>query len=149
MRPKLVIAILVLALSGANSGAASLCAAYCMSSPAAGGAAVRHHQMGSQPAPKSISHHIHAHHQGSECAECPPMSVNTLSQKSDCANLVHVQALKEGSFSLDTPNRVAQIDVVDTPANALSLASNRARFLVFGASHTIRSSNPASLPLRV
>ena len=40
MRLKLVIAILVLALSGANSGAAAICAAYCMSSAAAGSAVV-------------------------------------------------------------------------------------------------------------
>src|SRR6267143_6813251 len=75
MRLKLVIAILVLALAGANSGVASICAAYCMSAASVGSVAVHHHQMESQPAPTSISHHIHAHHKGAECAECPPTSV--------------------------------------------------------------------------
>lgn len=148
MRPKLVIAIVVLALSGTNSCVASMCAAYCMSSAFVGSAAV-HHQMVSQPSPTSISHHIHAHHNGAECADCPPKSGNRLNQKADCASLVQIQALKEGSFSLDAPNKVAQIDVAATPAEALPLASDRERSLVFDTSPTIRSSNPASVPLRI
>lgn len=148
MRPKLVIAIVVLALSGANSCVASMCAAYCMSSAFVGSAAV-HHQMVSQPSPTSISHHIHAHHNGAECADCPPKSGNRMNQKADCASLVQIQALKEGSFSLDAPNKVAQIDAAATPAEALSLASDRERSLVFDTSPTIRSSNPASVPLRI
>ena len=149
MRPKLVIAILVLALSGANSGAASICAAYCVSSAAAGSAAVHHHQMASQPAPASISHHIHAHHQGAECAECPPKSENSLGQKADCARLVQVQALKEGSFSLDAPSGAAQFDIARTPAYTLGLVSDGERSLVFDASRAIRSSSSASVPLRI
>ena len=149
MRPKLVSAILVLALSGANSGAASMCAAFCMSSASVGSAAVPHHQMESQPNPASISHHIHARHHGADCAECPPKSGNSLNQKSDCASLLQVQALKEGSFSLDAPSGVAQFDVADTPADALALAGGGERSMPFDASHTIRNSNPASVPLRI
>jgi hypothetical protein len=151
MRPKLVIAILVLALSGANSGAASICAVYCMSSAAAGSAAGHHHQMESQPAPASISHHVHAHHQGAECAECPSKSKsrNSLNQKADCASMVQVQALKEGSFSLDAPSGAAQFDIARTPAYTLGLASDGKRSLVFDASRTIRSSSSASVPLRI
>jgi hypothetical protein len=149
MRPKLVIAILVLALSGADSGAASICAAYCMSAASVGSAAVHHHQMVSQQAPASISHHIHAHHQGAECAECPPKSGNSLNQKADCASMVQVQALKEGSFSLDAPSGGAQFDIVHTPAYTLGLASDGKRSLVFDASRTIRSSSSASVPLRI
>ena len=147
MRPKLVIAILVLALSGAHSGAASVCAAYCMSSAAAGSAAVHHHQMVSQPA--SISHHVQSHHQGTECAECPPKSRNSLNTKADCASLVQIQALKEGSFSLDAPSGAAQFDIAHTPACTLGLASDGERSLVFDASRTIRCSSSASVPLRI
>jgi len=149
MRPKLVIAILVLALSGANSGAASMCAAYCMSSSSVGSAAVHHHQTESQPDPTSISHHIHAHHKDAECAECPPKSGNSLNQKADCASLVQVQALKEGSFSLDAPSGVAQFDAADTPACTLGSACDGERSLVFDASYAIRNSNPALVPLRI
>ena len=149
MRPKLVIAALVLALSGANSAAAWICAAYCMSSAVAGSAAVHHHQMESQPSPASISHHVHAHHQGAECAECPPKSGNSLSQKADCASLVQIHALKEGSFSLDSPSGVAHFSVVDTPAYTFGLASDGERSLVFDSSRTIRSSSSPSVPLRI
>jgi hypothetical protein len=149
MRPKLVIAILVLALSGANSGAASICAAYCMSSAPAGSAAVHDHQMKSQPAPTSISNHTLAHHKGAQCAECPPKSANTLNQKADCASLVQVQALKEGSFSLDAPSGVAQFDVADTPDYTLGLSCDGERSLVLDASPTFRSSGSASVPLRI
>src|SRR5207245_8510476 len=103
--------IVVLALSGANSGAASMCAAYCMSSASVGGAAVHHPQMESQPNPASISHHIHARHHGADCAECPPKSGNSLNQKSDCASLVQVQALKEGPFPRDALSGVTQFDL--------------------------------------
>lgn len=149
MRPKLLIALLVLTLSGANSGLASMCAVYCMPSASAGSTVVHRHEMESQSGPTSISHHMHAHHRGSECAECPPKSGNRLNQKADCASLVQIQALKEGSFSFDAPNKVAQIDVAATPAEALSLASDRERSLVFDTSPTIRSSNSASVPLRI
>ncbi len=149
MRPKLVIAVLVLALSGANSALASMCAAYCLSSSSVGSAAVHHHQMESQPGPASISQHMHAHHKGAECAECPPKSGNNLSQKADCATLVQIQALKEGSFSLDAPKGVAQFDVADTSADALALAGVSERSMPFDASHAIRNSNPPLVPLRI
>lgn len=149
MRSRLVIGILVLAVSGANSGAASMCAAYCMSSEAVGSAVFHHHQMESQPGPTSISHHIHAHHKRAECAECPPKSANSLNQKADCASLVQIQALKEGSFSLDAPGGVAQFDVADTTAYTLGLPCDGERSLFFDASRTIKSSSSASVPLRI
>lgn len=143
MGPKLLIAVLVLTLSGANSDLASMCAAYCMSS------APVHHHMESQPGPTSVSHHFHSHHHAANCAECPPESANSLNQKSDCASLVQIEALKKGSFSLDAPGKVAQFHVAGTFAEGLSLASNRERPFVFAASHAIRSSNSASAPLRI
>ena len=149
MRPKLVIAILVLALSGANPGLASMRAAYCMSSSSVGSAAVHHHQMESQPSPTSITNHIHAHHHGADCAECPPKSGNSVNQKADCSSLVQVQSLKEGSFSLDAPSGVAQFDADDAPAYTLGSACDGEPSLVFDTSRRIRSSSSASVPLRI
>lgn len=149
MHTRLLISVLVLALSGANSGAASICGAYCMSSASVGSTAVHHHQTESQPNSASISHHIHTRHHGPDCAECPPTSENSLNQKTDCASLGQVQALKEGSFSLDAPRGVAQFDVADTPADALALSGGGERFIPFDASHIIRNSNPASVSLRI
>jgi hypothetical protein len=137
---KLLIAVLVLTLSGANSDLATMCAAYCMSS-------AHHHHMESQRGP-SISHHFHSHH-AADCAECPPDSANSLNMKADCASLVQTEALKEGSFSLDAPSKVAQFDVAGASAEGLSLAIDRDRSLVFCASRAIRSSNPASVSLRI
>jgi hypothetical protein len=149
MRPKLVIAILVLALSGANSGAASLCAAYCMSFASVGGAALHHHQMESQRSSTSMSHDTHARHHGAPCAECPPELGDTLKQKADCARLVQIQEFKQASFSFDAPSRVGYFDVSDTPAGALALANDGPRSLLFDASRRIGSSSSASVSLRI
>lgn len=149
MRLRLLISVLVLALSGANSGATAICAAYCMSPASAVSAVVHHVQVETQPSPASISHHTHTRHHGAPCADCPITSQYSLNQKADCASLVQIQALKEGSFSLDAPNRVAQIEIAGAPAEAFSLASDRERYLVFDTSPAIRSFNPASLPLRI
>src|SRR6267378_3819196 len=132
MRRKLLIAVLVLTLSGANAGVASICAAYCMSSGSVGSAAVHHRQMYSQPSPTRISHHNHARHHGA-----------------DCSSLVQIQALKEGSFSFDAPGGVAHVAVADTPAEALGLAGSGERSLLFDASQTIRSFNTPPVPLRI
>ena len=149
MRPKLVIAILVLALSGANSSAASLCAAYCMSSASVGVAALHHHQMESQRSPTSMNHHTHARHHGAPCAECPPELGDSLNQKAGCASLAQIQALKQASFSLDAPSGVAHFDVSDTPADAPALVDDGPRSLLFDTPRTIGSSSSASVPLRI
>ena len=148
MRPKLLIAVLALTLSGANAGVASMCAAYCMSSESVG-SAVHHHQMDSHPSPTSISHHNHTGHLGADCAECPPTSGNTLSPKADCSSLVQIQALMEGSFSFDAPSGVVHVAVADTPADALGLAGSGERSLLFDASQRIRSFNTRPVPLRI
>jgi hypothetical protein len=149
MRPKLVVAILVLALSGANSGLASMCAAYCAPSASAGSAVAHRHQMESEPSPTSIGHHNHAHNMGAECAECPPKSGNSLNQKADCASFVQIQALKEGSFSLDDPSGAARFDVANTPAYTLGLDGDGGLSPVFDASRTVTSSISTSVPLRI
>jgi hypothetical protein len=149
MRSKLIIAILVLALSGANSGAASMCAVFCTSSASVGSAVAHHHQMESQPGPASISRHIHGLHHSANCAECPLKSGNSLNQKADCTSLVQLQMLKEASFSLDAPSGVPQFDADDTPRYALGLACDGETSLVSDAPRTIRTFSSASVPLRI
>ncbi len=147
MRPRLLIAVLVLTLSGTNCDAASICAAYCMSSAFAGRAAV-HHQMESQSGATNTDDHIHTGNQAT-CAECPPELGNNLNQSADCASLVQIQALKEASFSFDAPSGVAQVDVPDTSAHAVALADDTQSSSLFDTSPRIRSSNPAAVPLRI
>jgi hypothetical protein len=149
MRLGLLIAVLVLALSGANSDLASMCAAYCMSSSSVGSAAIHHHQMDSQPGPASASHHIHSHDKGAECTECPPTSGDSVKQKADCASLAQMQALKAGSFNLVAPSGLIQFDATQTPVRAVGLIWGAERSLVFDASCTIRSIPSPSLPLRI
>lgn len=143
MRLRLLIAVLVVMLAGANCDAASICAAYCTSPASA------HHPMESQPGPTIISHHIHAHHQGAKCAECPPESGNSLSQNADCSSSVQIQALKEAYFSLDAPSGVPQLNVADTPAYILELARDGGSVLVSDAAPRIRTSTSASVALRI
>ena len=141
MGPKLLISVLVLTLSGTNSDLASMCAAYCMSSASV------HHHMESRPGPITTSHHIH--HNGAECAECPPKSANSLNEKADCASFAEIQALKEASFSLDAARVVARVQVVDMLARALASASDGERFSHVNAPNKIRSFDPVSAPLRI
>lgn len=148
MRTRLLASMLVLLLSGADSGATAICAVYCMSSTSAASAMVHHHRMDSifQLSLSGVSRHIHSPHRGAPCAECPPGSQYGLSQKADCADSVQIQALKVNSFSLNAPNKVAQIDVADVPDSHLSLVGDRERSLVFDTSQAVRS---FSVPLRI
>jgi hypothetical protein len=138
MRPRLLVSLLVLLLSGANAAAASMCADYCTSSPAA------------ETAPMNMRHHIHTGHHGLHCAECPPKSGNSLSQKTDCKTLVEMQAIRKGSFSLDVPTGVAHVGVL-TPAASHDLVSacEGEGSLLRNASSPISSSSPVSVPLRI
>jgi hypothetical protein len=116
-----------------------------MSSRRVEGAAF-HHEMESQP---SATHASQPTHHGAPCAECPPKSGNSLNQKSDCASLVQVQALKEGSFSFEPSSGAAHIDVPNAPIDALALARGDERSIPFDASHAIRNPHAASVPLRI
>lgn len=151
MRTRLLASMLVLLLSGADSGATAICAAYCMSSESAENARFHHQKMesNSQLSPASISQHTHSRRHGGPCAECPPASQYGVNQKADCGSLVQIQALKESSFSLDAPNRVAHIDFVDAHKAGPSFVVDREQCLVFDTSRTLRRSNPASVPLRI
>jgi hypothetical protein len=147
--PKFVVALLVVALSGANSGLASICAAYCMSSPSAASAAVHSHQTKSQAGSASTGQNIRGHHSGAECPECPPNSGKSLNQKADCASLIQIQTLKQDSFNLNVPNAIAHFDAADMPVHAVGLPGNGERSLDFDASRSIRSFPSSSPPLRI
>jgi len=149
MGPKPLIAVLVLILSGANCDAASICAVYCMSSASAGSAAVHHRQRESPPGTTNISHHIHTRNNDANCAECPPRSANSLNQRTDCIGLVQIEALKEASFSFAAPSGVAHVNGPDTAADALALADDGHPSLLLDTSRRIRSSDTASVPLRI
>jgi hypothetical protein len=150
MGPKVLVAVLVVALSGSDSGLASLCATYCSSSVSvASGAAIQPHQMKSQAGSASTSQNIHAHHNGAECAECPPISGNNLKQKADCASLDQMQTLKEDTFNLDAPRGLAVFYAADTLVHAVGLPGNGERSFAFDASPSIRSFPSSSLPLRI
>jgi hypothetical protein len=147
MRARLLILILVLSLSVANTGAAAICATYCGSSESAAGGAVHHHQAGSAPNTTSARAHVHRH--GTPCAECPSTTGISLNQNSDCAKLVEVQALKEGSFSLGAPTGNAQAYVAEPPTDALKLIGDGERSLRLEAPQTTRSSGTPPIPLRI
>jgi hypothetical protein len=142
-RSKLLVSLLVLLLSAANSSAASMCAAYCLSSAFFGSNAVHHHQTEPQANAATVRHHTHSH--VVRCTECP---TNNLSQKPACTSLAEIQALKEGSFSLDVPTGGAQVGAL-TPADRLLFASDDERSSLFNASPPVRSSSLASLPIRI
>jgi hypothetical protein len=145
---RLLISVLVVALSAANSGDALMCAAYCVSSASAGSAASHHHQMQSQPKATSARLRSHTHHRGVDCSECPPKSGSSLNQNSGCTTLVKIQALKEGSFSLGTLSGAAQ-GLAETPTDGRALACHCEQSVFFEASPTIKSTSPPSLPLRI
>ena len=148
MGTKLLISVLVLLLSGADSGVVLMCAASCMLSVPVTGTGVHHHEMEAQLTATYASQH--AHHHGAPCGECPPSKPgNSVNQKSGCNSLSEIQALKESDFSLDAPTGVARA-LFDRPcANSLALDSNCQQSFFFGDSATSRSSGPPLLPLRI
>lgn len=149
MVPKLVVALLVVAMSGANSGLASLCAAYCMSSASAASAAAHPYQMESRQNPAGVGHHIHAHHQGTECPECPSKPGKSFNQKADCASSDQMETLKQDSFNLVAPHGLTLFDAADTHVRAVGLTWDGKRSFVFDASRPMISLPSTSLPLRI
>ena len=151
MRPKPLITVLALMLSGINCDAASMCANRCMSSASAANASAvaHHHQMESQPAATKIDHHLHTRTHAAYCTECPSALGNMLNRAADCAGLLQIQAIKEASFSFHAPREGAHVDIPHTPADALALADDGGPSLLCDICPTIRSSDTASLPLRI
>ena len=146
MRLRLLVSVLVLLLSGADSGATLLCTVFCASSTPVRSAGLHHHQMDSKAGTANASQY--AHHHGVPCAECPATSSNSLNLNAHCSNLTEIQALTENSFSPNTPNAVVQVVAVSV-AHGAALFSNRSQSVVFGTSPPTKSSNPSSLPLRI
>jgi hypothetical protein len=149
MRPKVLIAVLVLMLAGTNCDAASICANRCMSSASAGTAVVHHHQMESQPVATNIHNHLHARTHAAYCTECPPELGNKLNQSADCAGLEQIQAIEKASFSFNASRGVAHVDVPHTPAGVLALVEDGGSSLLPHICRTIRSSATASVSLRI
>jgi hypothetical protein len=150
MGTKLLMSVLALLLSTADSGAALICAASCMSSPSVADAPVHHHETDSQPSATHAS--TYSHHHGAPCAECPPgdrnRNGNSLNQSSDCNSLSEIHALKEGSFSVDAPTGVAPV-LATRAADGVASGSDGQQSFLFGDSPTIRSFSPMLLPLRI
>jgi hypothetical protein len=146
MRVRLVVSVLVLLLSGADSGAALFCASSCTSSTHMKGTASRHREMESQPNATHASQS--APHHGTPCADCPPATGNNLNQRSDCNSLFKIQALTESSLSLNAPTGVARA-LANRPADGFALGSDGQQYFLFGAFSTTRDSAPPSLPLRI
>src|ERR1700678_1245367 len=145
MRPRLLISVLVLALSAVNSDGALMCVAYCESSASMRNAASHHHQM--EPGTSGVR--AHAHHRGTPCLECPGKSGSSLSQNPGCTSLLEIQAVKEGSFTLRANNGVHPV-ADDRLAVRLAPAFEEERSSFFGAaSPPLKSSSSASLPLRI
>jgi len=146
MRLRLLISVLVLLLSGADSAAALICNEFCASSAPVGSAGLHHHQRDSKSVTSNAS--PHAHHHGVPCAECPPKSGHSLNRNFDCSNLAGIQALTESSFSLNTPSAGVQVLAIDA-ANGPTLPVCHSQSVSFGTSPPIKSSNPSSAPLRI
>lgn len=142
MGNRLLISVLVLLLSGADSGAVLSCAASCMSSaPLA--AAVAHYEM---PTASHSSQHVH--HHGAPCSQCPPKAGNSLNQDSDCNSLSEIRALKESGFFLDGRSLVVCARFDRPSADSLLSGSDCQQSFLFGDAPTSRSSPPL-LPLRI
>jgi hypothetical protein len=147
MDTKLLVWVLVLLLSGADPGAVLICAASCISSAPAAGAAVHHHEMESQPTATHTSQH--AHHHGARCVECPAKAGNRLNQKSDCDSRSEIEALRESAFSLEAPVGAAHVLFKSSLADSLALGADGQQSFLFRDSLTGRSSGPPLLPLRI
>jgi hypothetical protein len=150
MRPKPLITVLALMLSGINCDAASMCANRCMSSASAANASAvtHHHQMESQPV-ATHNHHIHARTHAAYCTECPPELGNNLNKSADCQSLLQIQAISEAFFPFNAPREGAHVDVPHTPTDPLALADDGGPSLLCDICRTIRSSNTPSVPLRI
>jgi hypothetical protein len=144
MRPRLLISLLVLALSSGNADNAFVCAAYCMFSASVESAASHHHEMKSD----ATIGGSHAHYRGAPCAECPAQAASSPDQTPDCTSLVEIQAINERSFALNATNSVhATAD--DAPAVGAVPAFESKRSLFGAASPPIRNSSSAVLLLRI
>jgi len=147
MGNKLLISVLALLLSGADCGAALLCAASCMWSAPVADIVVHHHEMESQPTATHASQH--ADHRGAQCVECPVKAGNSLNQKSDCDSQSEIRALKESGFSLDAPIGAYHVLFKRPAADSLALGSDRRQYFPFGDSPAGKRPGEPLLPLRI
>ena len=137
MRLRLLVPVLVLLLSGADSGAAVICAASCASSSRGSAPSQRHNYS---------EHNVRGH--GKMCAECPAKSENGVNSASDCSGVAGVQGLTESGFSLVASRQIDQA-LIASASRSPVLVCYRPQFALFGTSPTIKSRSASSIPLRI
>ena len=112
---RLAATLLVMALLGANTGAASVCEAYCAGTGKNN--AGHHHQTETRPSPPG--HQTHAHHPNANCSECLKSAGRSSLQGQECGNFALAQTLQETARASSTDRKVSQLDINRTPANSL------------------------------
>jgi len=140
MRLKLLISLLILALSADNAVAIAMCPSYCASSKTKTEAADHYHH----GTPNHKNSHVHGN--GMRCPECP--STSEMSLTSGCGNSVRDQAIKEGSASQDESRESALSYISTISTNAPQPSDNSERQLRLDTSGNFRSS-PPSAALRI
>src|SRR6266568_8449322 len=116
-------AILVTALLGANTAAASVCEAYCAGTGTKN--AGHHHQ--TEPRSFAHSHQAHAHHPSANCPECLK-SARRLFRRQDCRSFAQVQTLLETARASSSDRKDSQLEVSCTPTSSLPKRVENARF---------------------
>jgi len=142
MRLKLLASLLVMAVSGANTVAAAMCASCCDSKSAQNGPAHNHHEMGSPPSNEKS--HIHLH--GMHCRECPPDS--GLSKSSDCSSSLESHAIKEDSASQVRSSRAAPWYIA-TELVGIQEPTGNPEWRQLDTSQSARDSYSPPAPLRI
>lgn len=146
MQTRLIASVLVLLLSVANSGAALVCTASCMSSWPAARAAMHHHEMETNSSIPHVGQHSHYH--GPPCAQCPKKAENSVNQSSDCTRPSEIQARSEGFFSIEGLSRVT-FALSARPTDALGSNHSSNQSFLCGSSPTGKSFGTPLLPLRI
>jgi hypothetical protein len=146
MRTRLLASMLVLLLSGAESGATIICAASCMPTSPTARVLVHHHQMDAHRNSPQLGRH--AHHHSPPCAECPAKAGGRLNQSFDCGGSSDIQARSETSFSPDETRGPVRI-VAALADGKLTSDCSRDHSFFCASSAAIRSSSQPLLPLRI
>jgi hypothetical protein len=142
---RLAATLLVMALLGANTAAASVCEAYC-AEPGKNNTG-HHHQ--TETRASAHSHQTHAHHAEVDCRECLKSAGRLSLQRPECGNVAQVLALQEIARASSTDRKVLQLDVNRTPANSLPTPIENARFSPFHSPPQINSFERVLVSIRI
>ena len=159
LRIRLLTGLLLVALVGANSGAATMCAACCGQVGLAGRSTKQFIlQIPLPPHTPSYrasgSENIHSHHHcgnppGIHCVIGPSGFGIRFDQRLDCARPAPFQVLREGPFRFDAPRGNVPIEVRGGAVGAHGVEKSAKDFVPFGGSPPIGIFDPASTPLRI